>query len=205
MASLAHLLPGFNAFEEPEDDDFGVIPAADYVVIAIGSGMKPTKNGQGQFLEVVFEVLDGQYKGRKLWSRLNLVNANEQAVKIARREWAQLCRAVGIPNPQDSSEVHNKPLIVTVKVVAGQKREQNEIDKYHPLNGAPGQAPAPAQQPVYQQAPVQQQPVYQQQPQAQGFAAPPAGQPVHQAQPVYQQQPVAQAAAPAGATKAPWQ
>lgn len=180
MASLAHLLPGFNAFEEPEDDDFGAIPAGDYVAIAIGSGMKPTKNGQGQFLEVVFEVLDGQYKGRKLWARLNLVNANETAVKIARGEWGQICRAVGLANPADSSEVHNKPLIINVEVVPGQKREQNEIKKYHALNGAPGQAPAPAQQPVYQQAPVQQQPVY-------------------------QQQPVAQAAAPAGGTKAPWQ
>lgn len=192
MASLAHMLPGFNAFEEPKDDDFGVIPAGDYVAVAIGSGMKPTKNGQGQYLEVIFEVIDGQYKGRKLWSRLNLVNANETAVKIARGEWAQICRAVGLANPADSSEVHNKPLTISVEVVPGQKREQNEIKKYHALNGAPGQAPAPVAQPAYHQA-AQQPPVQQQQ------------QPVYQQQPVQQpvqQQPVYQA--PAAGGTPPW-
>lgn len=181
MASLAHMLPGFNAYEET-DDDFGAIPKGDYVVVVVGSGMKPTKAGTGQYLEVVMEVIDGQYKGRSLWGRLNLVNPSETATKIARKEWAQICRAVGIASPADSSEVHNKPMIASVKVVPGTTKEQNEIEKYSALTGVPGQQ-APAQPAQVYQAPAQPAPVYQQ----------PA------------QQPVYQAPAQAAPAKAPWQ
>lgn len=140
MASLA----GFNA-DEHQDEDFGVIPADRYVAVATASAMKPTKDGQGQYLEFTFEVIDGPYKGRKVWSRMNLINKNQTAVSIANRELANLCRAIGIIKPNDSSELHNKPIFVNVEVVPGQKREQNEIKSFESINAqAPAAAPAPA-------------------------------------------------------------
>jgi len=36
--------------------------------------MKPTKTGSGTYLELTFQVIEGQYKNRLLWSRLNLSN-----------------------------------------------------------------------------------------------------------------------------------
>ena len=39
--------------------------------------------GTGSYLNLTFEILDGNYKGRKVWSRLNLDNPNQQAVQIA--------------------------------------------------------------------------------------------------------------------------
>ena len=37
---------------------------------------QPTKNGGGSYLQLTFQVLDGPYKGRLLWARLNLTNSN---------------------------------------------------------------------------------------------------------------------------------
>lgn len=152
MASLA----GFDASQVPEQEDFEAIPPADYVAIATASEMKPTKNGKGQYLQVTFEVLDGAFKGRKLWARMNLVNENTKAQDIAQRELGALCRAVGVLKPNDSAELHNKPLTLTVDTELNDKgKEQNVVKKYTALNGqapvvntafasAPATAPAAA-------------------------------------------------------------
>ena len=133
MASLS----GFDASTVPEQESFSALPEGQYVVIATASEMKATKNGQGQFLQVTFEVLDGAQKGRKLWARLNLVNGNQTAVDIANRELAAICRAVGVIKPNDSAELHNRPLLVTVAVeVDDRKREGNTIKKYEAVNAA---------------------------------------------------------------------
>ena len=131
MASLN----GFDASQVPEQQEFAALPEGQYVVIATASEMKPTKNGNGQFLQFTFEVLDGPQKGRKVWARLNLVNQNQTAVDIAQRELGAICRAVGIIKPNDSAELHNRPLLITVVVeVDDRKREGNTIKKYEAIN-----------------------------------------------------------------------
>lgn len=155
MANLA----GFDASQVPEQQEFTALPEGQYVVIATASEMKPTKNGQGQFLQFTFEVVDGPMKGRKLWARLNLVNANATAVDIAKRELGAICRAVNIIKPADSAELHNKPMLVTVAVeIDDRKRENNTIKKYEAVGGgvAAGgfsQASAPAAAPSQSAAP----------------------------------------------------
>lgn len=136
-------LTGFDASQVPEQMEFSALPEGQYVVIATASEMKPTKDGRGQYLQFVFEVLDGPQKGRKVWARLNLTNQNQTAVDIAQRELGAICRAVGVIKPNDSAELHNKPLLITVVVeVDDRKREGNTIKKYEAINA--GGAPAPA-------------------------------------------------------------
>jgi hypothetical protein len=98
------------------------IPAGKYVAAITTSEMKPTKNGTGAYLELEYQILDGEHKGRKLWSRHTLQHPSAQTVQIARGELSAICRAIGIMTPKDSAELHNLPLTVTVKV---KKREDN--------------------------------------------------------------------------------
>lgn len=168
-------LYGFDASQVPEQQEFTAVPAGQYVAVATASGFKPTKNGQGQYLQFDFEVIDGEFKGRKLWARLNLQNKNASAVDIAQRELGAICRAVGVIKPNDSAELHGKPILLTVDVeLDDRNRQSNIIKKYEPAGG-----PAPI---AHQSAPVQS-------------AAPPVAQPAYAA-------PAPVAAAPAGA--APW-
>lgn len=141
MANLA----GFDANQIPEQQEFSAIPEGQYLAMATASEEKVTAKGTGEYLQFVFEVLDGQYRGRKLWSRMNLKNPNKTAVEIAQRELAALCRSVGVPKPQDSAELHNKPLLLTVGIeIDDRRRENNIIRKYEPANGAAQPAAAPA-------------------------------------------------------------
>jgi hypothetical protein len=141
-------LGSFNA-NEVEPASFDPLPAGKYLACITESEMKATKNGSGQFLNLTFQVLDGEYKGRKVWARLNLKNQNIQAEQIARGQLSAICRAVGVMTPRDSLELHNLPLVITVKI---KKREdtgdlQNEISGYAKKDSAAAltpAAPAPA-------------------------------------------------------------
>ncbi len=98
------------------------VPAGKYVAAITASEMKPTKNGAGQYLEIEYQILDGDHKGRKLWSRHTLQHTSAQTVQIARGELSAVCRAIGVMQPKDSAELHNLPMTVTVKL---KKREDN--------------------------------------------------------------------------------
>jgi len=134
-------LNGFDARTVDPASTFDPLPAGKYVVAVTGSEMKPTKAGDGSFLELKFEVLEGEHKGRNVWARLNMNNPNAVAVKIARSELSAICHAVGVMAPKDSVELHNIPLMITVKL---KKRDDtgelaNEIKGYARKEVAAGQ------------------------------------------------------------------
>ena len=138
-------LNGFNANEVEPTTTFDPIPAGKYIAAITESEMKATKTGNGSYLQLTFTILEGEYKNRVLWARLNLNNPNATAVKIARGELSAICRAVGVLQPRDSVDLHNLPLVVTVKC---KKRDDtgeltNEIKGYAKKDaaGANGQQP----------------------------------------------------------------
>jgi hypothetical protein len=132
-------LRGFNASTVEPSESFDPIPAGEYLCVITASDEKPTKAGNGSYLELEFEVIDGPYKGRKLWDRLNLANPNELAVKIARATLSAICRAVGVMEPKDSCELHDLPLFVKVRVEkrADTDEPSNVIKGYRSRSSAP--------------------------------------------------------------------
>jgi hypothetical protein len=93
---------------------FTPIPTDDYLAIIVDSGMKDTKKGDGKYLLLTYEVVEGEYKGRKIFETLNLINSNAQTVEIAQRALSAVCRATGVLHPKDSAELHGKPLVISV-------------------------------------------------------------------------------------------
>ncbi len=67
-------LNNFNANNVEPQTEFDAIPAGKYLAVITSSEMKPTKSGNGAYLELTFDVIEGEFKGRKLWARLNLDN-----------------------------------------------------------------------------------------------------------------------------------
>jgi hypothetical protein len=62
-------LRGFDANQVEPIADFEPLPADQYTAAIVESEMKPNKAGTGRYLQLVFEVLEGFYKGRRLWAR----------------------------------------------------------------------------------------------------------------------------------------
>jgi hypothetical protein len=99
----------FDASQIEPNTGYDVLPPGKYLAQIVSSEMRPTKDGQGQYLFLEIDILDGQYRGRKLFDRINLVNANHTAVEIAMRTLSSLCRAVGklqVKNSDGSSPLN---------------------------------------------------------------------------------------------------
>lgn len=146
MASFGHT---FDASAVEPNTGYEVYPPAKYLVQIVASEMRPTKDGHGQYLFIELDILDGPYAGRKIFDRLNLVNANPDTVQIAQRTLSAICRAVGKLQVSNSEQLHLIPLIADVRVrpPKGQYGESNSI-RYLPRSGAPAAgmaAPAAAQ------------------------------------------------------------
>lgn len=136
-------LSGFNADDFSDIESYSVLPAGTYTAAIVSSENKTTKNGNGSYLELQLEIIDGQYAGRKVWDRLNLRNPNQTAVEIAMRTLASICKAIGIKTPRDSSELHNKPMKIKVSVREYNGNESNEVKKYMPAERQQAKAPSP--------------------------------------------------------------
>lgn len=127
----------FDASNVAPADSFDCLPKGKYLCMAVASQIKPTKKGDGEYLEITFEVIDGQGKGRKVWERLNIRNANKKAEEISQRQLSALCRAVGVMNLQDTDQLHNIPVTLEIDV---EQREgydpQNRVKAYHASGNA---------------------------------------------------------------------
>jgi hypothetical protein len=109
------------------------IPAGQYRAQIVKSEWKANKAGSGRYCEFVFEILTGDQKGRRIWSRLNLENPNAQAVSMARAELSAICHAVGVMSPKAPQQLFNIPLVIGVKVVARKDKPgeySNAIGEY---------------------------------------------------------------------------
>jgi hypothetical protein len=131
-------LKGFDAEVVEPTSTFDIIPDGEYLAMMIDSEEKPTKSGDGKYLQLTWEIVDGEHKGRRLWDRLNVDNKNDTAVKIAMGTLSAICRAVGVMKPKDSSELHEKPCLI--KVITEERSDKpgvkkNEIKGYAAKNG----------------------------------------------------------------------
>jgi hypothetical protein len=118
MASLNN----FDANQVDPSVALDPLPAGKYIAVVSESELKPTKAGGGKYLQLTFQIIEGEHKGRLVWARLNLENKSEMTVKIARGELSAICRAVGVMQPRDSVELHNVPLEISVGL---KKRDDN--------------------------------------------------------------------------------
>lgn len=108
-------LSGFDANQVEPTGDFDPIPAGKYAAVITDSEMKPNKAGTGSLLQLTFQIIEGEHQNRLLWARLNLDHPNAVAVQIARADLSAICRAVGVLAPTDSAELHNLPMVVSVR------------------------------------------------------------------------------------------
>ena len=143
------LLNGFDATKIEKSNGFEPLPVGDYTCCISASEEKPTAAGNGHYLQLNIEVLDGEHKGRLLFERLNLDNPNATVVEIAKETLAYICEAVGILQPPNAMVLHGKPMTCSVGV---EKRKDNgeltnRIKGYSPLSSTTTTQPNATGQP----------------------------------------------------------
>jgi hypothetical protein len=125
----------FNAREvepaKPRDSE--AIPAGWYRAWIIGSEKKPTKRGDGSYLELVWEVVDGPHAKRKVWDRLNIDNPSKVAQDIGREALSAICHAINVLELTHSGQLHGEVCAIKVAIEKNPGySDKNKITGYLP-------------------------------------------------------------------------
>ena len=136
----------------PVADRYGPVPEGDYRMIVEATDIKQNKAGNGSYLEAILVVIEGEYKGRKVWSRMTITHdTSEKAVAFGKRMVGDLSLACGKRSIQDTQELHGIPIKVALKISKQAGYDpSNEVRKFH-IPG-PGNVPEHLQQSVEQHA-----------------------------------------------------
>lgn len=119
------------------------IPAGTYLAHVMESSIVPLKTGNGQALKLTLEILDGQFKGKRVWDHLNIQHTNEETQRIAQSQLSALCHAINVIKLTDTADLHFKPvrIKVVVREAQGQYSASNGIKGYESAGSAPTAAP----------------------------------------------------------------
>lgn len=128
----------FNASQVKPNTALEPVPSGQYPVMITKSEMKPTKNGRGQYIELEMTIQGGEFGGRKLFDRLNIVNDNQTAVDIAYGTLSAICHVTGRLQIQNTEQLHGAPFIAVA--IKKEREDQpgsfsNEVKGYKDMQG----------------------------------------------------------------------
>ena len=128
---MAQLPTSIDCTREAEPVSREPLPEGPYLAQVIEDEMKPTKKGDGSYLQLKMEVLDGPHKGRWIFDRLNLQNPNKTAVEISERQLLAVGKACGVAKLDDSSQLRGIPITVIVKIEkSSEYGDRNQVVTY---------------------------------------------------------------------------
>jgi hypothetical protein len=91
------------------------VPDGIYRLEMDSSDVGPSSSGNGIILKGTVAVLEPEdYKGARIFVNYNLEHSNAQAQEIGQKQFAALCRAVGVSEVDDSEQLHHKSFTATI-------------------------------------------------------------------------------------------
>ena len=143
MARIPGYDDGFNAEDVAPSGSYDPIPDGWYTALIDSTEVKATKAGNGEYLAVRLKIIEGDYENRTIYTNLNLVNPNAQAVEIARRTFSSICHAAGVLNPADTTELHGIPMSIKLKLrpATDQYAASNDVTGFKALTEGDANAP----------------------------------------------------------------
>ena len=128
---------------QPLRSGWDPLPPGDYTACVTSTELKPTKAGNGEYIELTIEIMDGDFSGRKIWERLNVNNPSEQTVQIARSQLNQLATALGQVPLKDTDQLLEIPFTLTLDIDR-KDTTRNRVMGYSSASSAPRVAAKPA-------------------------------------------------------------
>lgn len=126
----------FDATAVEPQQSLDPIPAGTYLAQVTESDLRPLKSGNGDGMQLTFEVLDGPFAHRKVWANLNVRHNNESAQRIGQQQLSALCHAAGVLRLADTTQLHNKPVRIRVAIRKDEQYgDKNEIKGFEAAAG----------------------------------------------------------------------
>lgn len=99
----------------------------------VESAYEPTADGQGMVLRCLTQEIAGREEGRLAYLNLVLDHADDDVQERGQRDFAALRLAIGVLNPDDSSELHWRAFQVRAGLKTNSRGEpESVIEEYIP-------------------------------------------------------------------------
>lgn len=107
----------FNSLPEATGNFELIPPNTEVPAVAVASQLK-TKSETGSIsFYYEFQIIDGPYKGYRIWQNFNWKNNNEKAQIIGQNEVKTFLSAVGFTGKfNDTTQLHDKPITLVIDV-----------------------------------------------------------------------------------------
>ncbi len=136
----------------------GKPPAGRYVVVIKEIETKRSSGDTCDITSFRFEVTEGDYTGKSMWSRLNTNHkSSTSSNEIAQQKLSALCYALKMPQGwTNANAILDKPILLDVYVKQFDGNDKYEIGSFEQVSTAPI-APLPQSMPPQQAAAPQPQ------------------------------------------------
>jgi len=137
-------LDGFDASQHDSPGDFDLIPAGVYTAIMVKSEFKDGKKPGSKYINTQWQIVEGEHAKRVFFHMFTWENENERSVNIGKGQWSDVCRSVGIELPNDTSDLHDKPLFVKLAIKSQKDYDDKNVAKSFTSLATPIDAAQPA-------------------------------------------------------------
>jgi hypothetical protein len=162
MAELNHQVNVEEAQKQGNGDD--VLPPGRHLMECTFCDIKPTKAGNGSYIQVELTGVEGEVIGKRVTERFNWTNPNPKAVEIGKQQFDKLVYNMGLTSVTSTEAllgkrvgVESEPYEDSFTNDSGEqvKVMRNKIKKYLKPEGDSSQAQTepPASAPASQQKP----------------------------------------------------
>jgi len=127
---------------DENEKTYELLEKGQYKMICIESEIKETKNGQGSYIKLCFEVVDNERAGKRVYDSMIIAYTGGKdevaTVRIGKAKLAQVTKALNIPvfSFKDTSQLHHKELLCQVEIDDNPGyKPKNVITAYSSVDG----------------------------------------------------------------------
>lgn len=126
-------------FFAAKDTVYEPLPAGWYEVYITDAELKYTKNGDGKYISVMYNIVGPTHEGRVVYGNLNIKNPNPVAEEIGRQQLGSLIRAIGLSKVTDTDELIGGHIYIKlgIREASGDFDASNYVKAYKPFRDKP--------------------------------------------------------------------
>lgn len=143
-------------FVEGTNNEYDLLPDGWYSASIKEVDLRTTKAGNGNYLNVRYDIMGPTHAGRVVFGMITVRNPNQTAERIGREQLSSLAAAIGMKEmPHDTDELVGGTLMINVKTrKSEQYGDSNEVKDFKSSkSGELPKADKPADKPADNSAP----------------------------------------------------
>lgn len=152
---MAFLGETFSTDTLPEGKSYDLVPEGWYSATISKADLGTTKAGNGQKIDVRFDITGPTHEGRAIFTAINVRNPSQRAEEIGRQQLGEVMRAIGLSQVQDTDQLVGGRLQIKVKIknpsdedkARGYTESRNEVGGYKAIAGSAPPMGAPTTAP----------------------------------------------------------